>query len=114
LRREHIVLSSAALAIVACILIPRVSSYWGYRYFPVWHWNKSPGDTIGYYIYFNGSLDIPDQSEMTAIDNSFQTWENDGGSYVDFTSLGTLPFHALLSDPDTYNEVDFFLSATAR
>lgn len=113
MRRERIVLFSAALALVACILpvwtfVPTVFSMNGYLYIPPWHWNKPPGETIGYRIYANGSLDIPDLSEMTAIDNSFQTWEDDGGSYVDFTSYGTTPYHAPLLDPDTINEVDFF------
>ncbi|MGQ9468982.1 MAG: hypothetical protein ACUVTD_04055 [Nitrososphaerales archaeon] len=76
-----------ALLIITVLSLPKVFALQGYSYTGL-HWNISPGQTITYYIYQGGSPDIPDDSEITAIQTSFQTWENDVGSYVDFTYSG--------------------------
>ena len=73
------------------------------------HWNISPGQTINYRIFQGGSPDIPDNSEITAIQAAFQTWENDAGSYVDFTYGGLTATRASLQSgrADGVNVVDF-------
>lgn len=105
--KKPFVLLSAISALVVCILLPTVSSMWGYRYFGV-HWNKSPGQTIPYKIYEGGSPDIPDDSEITAIRGSFQNWQNDVGSYVAFNYEGLTPSHTNSpKNMNQINEVDF-------
>ena len=55
-------------------------SYSGYH----WHSNSLP---VKYYINELGTPDTTD--EFTAVQQSFQTWEDDIGSYMDHTYMGT-------------------------
>jgi len=50
------------------------------------HWSNSIMP-IRYYINQNGTADCT--GEFEAVQNSFQTWEDDTGSYIDYTYMGT-------------------------
>lgn len=54
------------------------------------------GGTIRYYINQAGCAGIPDDSEFVAVQRGFQEWEDDLGSYVDFTYMGTTNLGASL------------------
>jgi len=60
----------------------------GYSYDGI-HWDSSDLP-VKYYINENGTPDIPGTAdEFAAIQASFQTWEDDAGSYMDYTYMGT-------------------------
>jgi hypothetical protein len=56
---------------------------YGYIY-EGYNWKSMP---VSYYINQDGTADTT--NEFTAIQNAFQTWENDVGSYIDFEYMGT-------------------------
>jgi len=71
----------------------------GYSYLGI-HWHSSDLP-VEYYINELGTSDTT--SEFIAIQSSFQTWENDPGSYMDYTYRGTT--HRIGKVQDSYNVV---------
>lgn len=69
-------------------IVPMSPAEVGYGY-SGYHWNLSPGGTITYFINVAGTADVPGTAEFTAVQASFQTWENNAASYIDFTYGGT-------------------------
>lgn len=59
----------------------------GYSY-DGYHW-AATDLPVEYYINENGTPDAPDTEEFLAVQASFQTWEDDAGSYMDYTYMGT-------------------------
>ena len=67
-------------------LSPNASA--GYSYDGI-RWDSSDLP-VKYYINENGTSDIPGTvDEFAAVQASFQTWEDDAGSYMDYTYTGT-------------------------
>ena len=69
-------------------VVPRSPAEVGYGY-SGYHWNLSPGSAITYFINVAGTADVPGTGEFAAVQAGFQTWENDGASYIDYTYGGT-------------------------
>jgi len=62
------------------------------------HWDASDLP-VQYYINENGTPDIAGTAEeFAAVQRSFQTWEDDAGSYMDYTYLGTTTRSGLSQD----------------
>ena len=60
----------------------------GYSYDWI-HWDASDLPAK-YYTNENGTFDLPGTAEeFAAVQASFQTWEDDAGSYMDYTYMGT-------------------------
>jgi len=79
------------------------------------HWNVSPGGTISYYINYRGTGWVPGDSEFIAVQNGFQAWEDDSGSYIDFTYMGTTDLGASLywGVRDYYNILEWIYVSDA-
>ncbi len=117
----------AALASMAPLQAMAVSVADTYNHSDMQHWDRSPGQTITYRYHSTGTGDITGTDEFIALRNSFQTWENDAGSYIDFVDGGTTTNAASLIETGTTDgvnvirwlntypgEVDADLAVTAR
>jgi hypothetical protein len=59
----------------------------GYSYDGI-HW-ASADLPVEYYVNEDGTPDVSGTNEFLSVQASFQTWENDSGSYIDYTYMGT-------------------------
>ena len=80
-------------------LISHASS--GFSYSGI-HWAKNDLP-VPYYINENGTLDVPGTDEFQAVQASFQTWEDDPESYMNYTYMGTTTLSN--ASLDNYNVV---------
>lgn len=54
----------------------------------VFHWNLAPSQQVGYWINQRGSSHLTGNAQFDAVRASFQTWEDDSASYIDFVFNG--------------------------
>jgi len=73
----------------------------GYSYSGIhWHSKDLP---VEYYINESGTLDT--NNEFIAVQSSFQKWEDDPGSFMDYTYIGTIDREGAVNDD--YNVVSW-------
>ena len=68
------------------------------------HWAKNDLP-VPYYINENATLDVPGTDEFQAVQASFQTWEDDPESYMNYTYMGTTTLSN--ASLDNYNVVSW-------
>lgn len=93
------------LAVSLSLFTPVVLGSPGYRYLGI-HWNTAPGGTVAYEINQNGCPDIPGDSEFNAVQQAFQTWEDDPSSCIDFSYVGTTSRMPTLATTGDYHQHD--------
>lgn len=105
--------------ILVCMIssTPSVLGEPGYKYVEdeysngehqIFHWNIAPGGHVTYEINRLGSSHLTGNPQFEAVEASFQTWEDDIGSYIDFMFGGMtdlMPTLATQHIPDGHNVV---------
>ncbi|MCS6768106.1 MAG: hypothetical protein RMJ59_06090 [Candidatus Nitrosocaldus sp.] len=69
------------------------------------YWNISPSSMISYLIHESGTPDVSGTTEFSAVQESFQKWESDVASYIDFGYAGTTNRPASLLESES-NRLD--------